>query len=187
MLRQTLVKPSASLGGVERKIHFFAFDLPHSDACFVVGYPAETDGSLLRRPRSSVCILRRRAEVKKASDTCGCTVRLAPAAERGVERSAGALEERRAARRWSVGVSNGASRVPVPPASPAQMRQSNQWRRKRRVRRRERRALSRESLHERCAIPPNTPRCHSWRVALRSSDQIRLARSRLECQQIYGQ
>ena len=27
------------IGGVERKIHFFAFDLPHSDACFVVGYP----------------------------------------------------------------------------------------------------------------------------------------------------
>jgi hypothetical protein len=30
------------IGGVECKIHFFAFDLPHSDACFVVGYPAET-------------------------------------------------------------------------------------------------------------------------------------------------
>ena len=30
------------IGGVERKIHFFAFDLPHSDACFVVAYPAET-------------------------------------------------------------------------------------------------------------------------------------------------
>src|SRR6266567_904730 len=30
------------IGGSERKIHFFAFDLPHSDACFVVGYPAET-------------------------------------------------------------------------------------------------------------------------------------------------
>ena len=30
------------IGGVERKIHFFAFDLPHSDAGFVVGYPAET-------------------------------------------------------------------------------------------------------------------------------------------------
>ena len=29
------------IGGVECKIHFFAFDLPHSDACFVVGYPAE--------------------------------------------------------------------------------------------------------------------------------------------------
>ena len=26
----------AVIGGVERKIHFFAFDLPHSDACFVV-------------------------------------------------------------------------------------------------------------------------------------------------------
>ena len=30
------------IGGVERKIHFLALDLPHSDACFVVGYPAET-------------------------------------------------------------------------------------------------------------------------------------------------
>jgi transposase len=29
------------IGGVERKIHFFAFDLPHSDACFVAAYPAE--------------------------------------------------------------------------------------------------------------------------------------------------
>src|SRR6266478_5050753 len=32
----------AIIGGVECKIHYFAFDLPHSDACFVVGYPAET-------------------------------------------------------------------------------------------------------------------------------------------------
>lgn len=32
----------AVIGGVERKVHYFAFDLPHSDACFVVGYPAET-------------------------------------------------------------------------------------------------------------------------------------------------
>ena len=30
------------IGGVKRNIHFFTFDLPHSDACFVVGYPAET-------------------------------------------------------------------------------------------------------------------------------------------------
>jgi transposase len=30
------------IGGVERKLHFFAFDLPHSDACFVAAYPAET-------------------------------------------------------------------------------------------------------------------------------------------------
>jgi transposase len=32
----------AIIGGVERKIHYFAFDLPHSDAIFVVAYPAET-------------------------------------------------------------------------------------------------------------------------------------------------
>lgn len=30
------------IGGIERKIHFLAMDLPHSDAIFVVGYPAET-------------------------------------------------------------------------------------------------------------------------------------------------
>jgi transposase len=30
------------IGGVERKIHFFALDLPHSDACFVAAYPAES-------------------------------------------------------------------------------------------------------------------------------------------------
>ena len=32
----------AIIGGVERKIHYFAYDLPHSDANFVVAYPAET-------------------------------------------------------------------------------------------------------------------------------------------------
>lgn len=30
------------IGGVECKIHFFAYSLPHSDAIFVKGYPAET-------------------------------------------------------------------------------------------------------------------------------------------------
>ena len=30
------------ISGVERKIHFFAMDLPQSDACFVRAYPAET-------------------------------------------------------------------------------------------------------------------------------------------------
>jgi hypothetical protein len=30
------------IGGVECKIHFFAISLPHSDAVFVKGYPAET-------------------------------------------------------------------------------------------------------------------------------------------------
>ena len=32
----------AVIGGAERKIHFFAMDLPHSDAGFVQAYPAET-------------------------------------------------------------------------------------------------------------------------------------------------
>ena len=32
----------AVIGGVEREIHFFALDVPHSDAGFVQAYPAET-------------------------------------------------------------------------------------------------------------------------------------------------
>jgi transposase len=32
----------AVIGGVERKIHFFAMDLPHSDGCVVQAYPAES-------------------------------------------------------------------------------------------------------------------------------------------------
>jgi len=32
----------AVIGGVECKIHFLVMDLPHSDACFVKAYPAET-------------------------------------------------------------------------------------------------------------------------------------------------
>jgi len=32
----------AEIAGVEQKIHFFAFDLPHSDASFVQAYPEET-------------------------------------------------------------------------------------------------------------------------------------------------
>ena len=30
------------IGGVEQKAHYFAFDLPHSDACYVRAYPAAT-------------------------------------------------------------------------------------------------------------------------------------------------
>jgi transposase len=32
----------AEIAGMERKIHFFAMDLAHSEACFVQAYPAET-------------------------------------------------------------------------------------------------------------------------------------------------
>ena len=28
------------IGGIEQKAHFFAFDLPHSDACYIRAYPA---------------------------------------------------------------------------------------------------------------------------------------------------
>ena len=30
------------VAGVERKVHYFVLDLPHSDGCFVKAYPAET-------------------------------------------------------------------------------------------------------------------------------------------------
>ena len=47
----------AVIGGVARKVHFLAFDLPHSDGCFVKTYPAETteafcDGHNVARPQS---------------------------------------------------------------------------------------------------------------------------------------
>lgn len=35
------------IGGVEQKAHFFCMDLPHSDACFVVAFPAENTESFL--------------------------------------------------------------------------------------------------------------------------------------------
>jgi transposase len=37
----------AIIGGTKRKIHFFCFDLPQSDACFVKAYPAETTEAFL--------------------------------------------------------------------------------------------------------------------------------------------
>ena len=63
------------IGGVERKAHFFALDLPHSDACHVRAYPAAVaEASPLgvariacrvtdRRPRSCLFLLRSRAAV----------------------------------------------------------------------------------------------------------------------------
>ena len=57
------------IGGVERKIHFFAFDLPHSDACFVVGLSGGDDGSLLRWPREGVRVLRWRAATRSSTTT----------------------------------------------------------------------------------------------------------------------
>ena len=39
---------------MERKVHFFAMDLPHSDACFVQAYP-ENAGSY--QPENAVRLL----------------------------------------------------------------------------------------------------------------------------------
>jgi Integrase core domain len=35
------------IGGVQMKLHVFCFDLPHSDACFIKAYPAETTEAFL--------------------------------------------------------------------------------------------------------------------------------------------
>ena len=51
----------AVIGGEERKVHFLAFDLPHSDGCFVKAYPAEDDRGVLRWSQRGVCVLRRRS------------------------------------------------------------------------------------------------------------------------------
>ena len=37
----------AVISGVERKVHYFVLDLPHSDGCFVKAYPAETTEAFL--------------------------------------------------------------------------------------------------------------------------------------------
>ena len=38
----------AVIAGVERKVHYFVLDLPHSDGCFVKAYPAETTEAFTR-------------------------------------------------------------------------------------------------------------------------------------------
>ncbi len=43
----------AVIGGVERKIHFFAMDLPHSDACLVQAYPSESSEAFCEGHRVS--------------------------------------------------------------------------------------------------------------------------------------
>ena len=37
----------AGIAGVERKVHYFVLDLPHSDGCLVKAYPAETTEAFL--------------------------------------------------------------------------------------------------------------------------------------------
>ncbi len=49
------------IGGVECKIHFYVMSLPHSDAVFVKGYPAETTEALW--PCLGLCFLRRHPSI----------------------------------------------------------------------------------------------------------------------------
>ena len=53
----------AVIGGVERKIHFFAMDLAHSDAGFVQVLSGGDDRGVLRRSRDGVRLLRQGAAV----------------------------------------------------------------------------------------------------------------------------
>ena len=86
------------IGGVERKIHFFAMDLPHSDALLRAGLSGGDDGGVLRRPRSGVRILRRGAAVdpvRQHQDRGGAHPgRRQAAANAGVQRAAIALPVR---------------------------------------------------------------------------------------------
>ena len=47
----------AVIAGVERKVHYFVLDLPHSDGCFVKAYPGETTEAFLDGHVSAFALL----------------------------------------------------------------------------------------------------------------------------------
>ncbi len=49
------------IGGVERKAHYLAVDLPQSDDCFVMAFPAETTEAFLEGHNHAFAYLRRSA------------------------------------------------------------------------------------------------------------------------------
>ena len=49
----------AVIAGVERKVHYFVLDLPHSDGCFVKAYPGETTEAFLDGHVSAFALLGR--------------------------------------------------------------------------------------------------------------------------------
>lgn len=49
------------IGGVRMKLHVFCFDLPHSDACFIKAYVAETTEAFLDGHVSAFAFFRRRS------------------------------------------------------------------------------------------------------------------------------
>ena len=53
------VEVVAVITGVERKVHYFVLDLPHSDGCFVKAYPVETTEAFLNGHVSAFAFLGR--------------------------------------------------------------------------------------------------------------------------------
>jgi transposase len=52
-----------SVDGEERKAHYFAIELPHSDDCFVMAFPAETTEAFLEGHVQAFALLRRRSHL----------------------------------------------------------------------------------------------------------------------------
>ncbi len=86
------------IGGVKRKAHFLAVDLPHSDACFVKAYPAETTEAFCDGHKRRLCFLQRSApehSVRQHHPGGGQdTGRWPPPADQGVLRAAVPLSVR---------------------------------------------------------------------------------------------
>ena len=57
----------AIVAGVERKVHYFVLDLPHSDGCFVKAYPAETTEAFLDGHVSAFALLENTGEYRVAA------------------------------------------------------------------------------------------------------------------------
>ncbi len=78
----------AVIGGVARKAHFLAFDLPHSDGCFVKAYPAETTEAFWAPPCADLQLVHRRLR-RARYDRCQCAagpVSLSPVLARSRQR-----------------------------------------------------------------------------------------------------
>ena len=172
----------AEIGGVERKIHFFAMDLPHSDASFVQAYPAETTEAFcaghsggVRASSAGAALDPLRQHQDRRSADSG---RRQAAADAGVQRAAVALPVRRSVRPPRQGQRQGQGRgtgrldpaeLPGADAAGGQLRGAEREADRRlppparrsaaRSRRDDRRAAGRATLRpsNRCRRRPTTP------------------------------
>ena len=76
----------AVIGGVARKTHFFVFDLPHSDACYVRAYPAATAEAWIDGHSACLRLLRRGSAIG-ATTTTAAWCRASACASRPPERN----------------------------------------------------------------------------------------------------